>query len=134
MNIRIARKIVTRFAMTPTATLGYTEDQIHRAHRMAGEEMPTDQLTVWQELKAARQATPTVTARVGVMQVTVTAGDDGVLGTSDDVTTVTTIPKDPPQDYASMTVSDLKACAKELGASGYSTLKKADLVALLESL
>lgn len=134
MNTRIAKKITQRFVASMASTLGYTEDQIARAHRIAGEEVPYDQLVKWREAKAARRTPPSVTTRVGVMQVTVSAGDDGELGTADDVTTVTTVPKDPPKDYASMTVADLKACAKELGLKGFSTLKKDDLISLLEGL
>jgi hypothetical protein len=134
MNTRIAKKITQRFVANMASTLGYTEDQIVRAHRITGEEVPHDQLVKWREAKAARVTPPSVTTRVGIMQVTVSAGDDGKLGTADDVTTVTTVPKDPPKDYASMTVSDLKACAKELGLKGYSTLKKDDLISLLNGL
>lgn len=36
-------------------------------------------------------------------------------------------------DYKSMTVSDLKALCKEKGLEGYSALKKAELIALLEN-
>ena len=36
-------------------------------------------------------------------------------------------------DYEGMTVSDLKAFAKDKGLSGYSTMKKAEIIALLQS-
>lgn len=36
-------------------------------------------------------------------------------------------------DYSSMTVSDLKALAKERGITGYSGMTKSELIAALES-
>jgi hypothetical protein len=41
------------------------------------------------------------------------------------------VDKNPEPDYASMTVGDLKALAKERGLLGYSGMKKADLIDLL---
>jgi len=137
MNARIAKKIVQRFKSDPVTTLGYNEDQILRAHRIVKEPVPQAGLVAWREAQKARRVPPKVSARVGIMEVTIHAGDDGKLGTADDIVEVgvlkqKAVPEKP--DYRAMNVTQLKAAAKAAGQSGYSSLKKADLIALLEGL
>ncbi|KAK9680580.1 Rho termination factor, N-terminal domain [Popillia japonica] len=61
--------------------------------------------------------------------------DDGLLTAINRITAIAAGEPDPADiiDYNSMTVAELKELAKERGLSGYSTLSKAELIALLEA-
>ena len=205
MNQRIAQKIVQRVTQNPDRFLGYTEKQVKDAYFVMGRNVD-DAFQTWKGLRGAlvesRQAAveaasqPPVelpqemVVKVGAVEAKIEAGDDGLLGTGDDVVTLqatgtaeaeeavedaiqalkdeivhvdgmiksgedsgkmttklvayraalqATIDGQPtptvnvPQVMADLSVSDLKAICKKRGLSGYTQLKKAELVNLLSS-
>ncbi len=52
MNARIAKKVVTRFAMNPGS---YNRDQIEDAHRILGRDISTEQMARWDAAVAAEK-------------------------------------------------------------------------------
>lgn len=134
MNIRIAKKIVEKFNANTAGCTVYTMIQIHTAHRMIGRMLEPDKVRLYQEaLASSRAVAPKrVEANVGVMKVVIDAGPDGQLGTDDDEVSITKA--DPPSGDAaltSLTVAELREKAKTTGLTGYSKMKKADLIEAL---
>lgn len=150
MNSRIAKKIVAQFASRP---LTYTPEQVAQAHRTVGRPPVASEMASYLSARAAQaakvedrkqgQAALAGTAKARreaniarlaslpketVVQVgAVEAGADGVLGTVGDEVTI----QKAGTAYSEMGVAELKALCKDKGLSGYSKMKKDDLVDLL---
>lgn len=127
MNKRIAEKIIKRFNSGSFYRTIYNLEQVVRAHQVAGVALPEDIRKEWQEKSAATPAPTEMVVQVGAVEVKVEAGDDGVLGTEDDKKTI----QKAGTELSKLSVSELKEKAKAAGLSGYSKLKKDELVDML---
>lgn len=85
-----------------------------------GEDTAVNQLL--SSLSADEDTTTASSDDAGVMTADVSAGADEADATSSEAV-----------DYSAMTVAELKDLAKARGLSGYSTMTKSELIALLES-
>ena len=94
---------------------------------MAGLALPEDIRKEWQEKSTTTPAPTEMVVQVGAVEVKVEAGDDGVLGTEDDKKTI----QKAGTELSKLSVSELKEKAKAAGLSGYSKLKKDELVDML---
>jgi hypothetical protein len=88
-----------------------------------------DRIAIRRQKEAARLAAlPKETVvQVGAVEAKIEAGADGVLGTADDEVTI----QKAGTAYSEMGVAELKALCKDKGLSGYSKMKKDELVDLL---
>lgn len=128
MNKRIAEKIIKRFNTGSFYRTVYNLEQVVRAYQVAGLPLPEDVREEWAAKSAEATTAPTeMVVQVGAVEVKVEAGDDGILGTDDDEKTI----QKAGTELSKLSVSELKEKAKAAGLSGYSKLKKDELVKLL---
>ena len=128
MNKRIAEKIIKRFNTGSFYRTVNNLEQVVRAYQVAGLPLPEDVREEWAAKSAEATTTPTeMVVQVGAVEVKVDAGDDGILGTDDDEKTI----QKAGTELSKLSVSELKEKAKAAGLSGYSKLKKDELVKLL---
>lgn len=155
MNYRVARKIVKRLDAPEAAgfgCLGYTREQVMQAYRICGIVPPA---RLWHAKTTERSLRGDRQPKVRLTHLKADAkpirGMAKYVGMVDEVggwhtpnhnidllelppqrNPVNAPPDAPATSLAEQTLPDLKALAKSMGLKGFSTLKKADLIALIE--
>jgi len=131
MKRRVAKKIVKRFREDPRElgrTGTYHIGLIETAHRLVGQGLAGESREAYlEELLKGREALAPAVQPAPAAE----ASAQGEPGAGERAPKPAAVKRSSAPDTSSMTVEELRAQAKQAGLTGYSKLKKAELIAAL---